>query len=299
MTAAATLRARIVQPRILVAPGASDALTARVLEEAGAEVVYFTGAGFANSQFAVPDVGLTTLSETIEQVHRITQAVGLPVIADGDTGYGGPLNIVRMVKGLEHAGAAAIQIEDQAVPKRCGHFDGKVVVSSAEMVGRIKAACDARIDASLMIIARTDARQSEGLDRAIERAEIYAEAGADMLFVEAPLSIDELRTIALSLSSPLVVNLVEGGRTPLLPAAELEAIGFRVVLYANTALRVAAKAIREAIGQLLANGTSLGLEGQMLTWDERQALVRLPAFQLLEERFTVVEPRVGTGGVGV
>ena len=286
---AATLRSRIQDPRIIIAPGASDALSARIIEGAGAEVVYFTGAGFANSQFAVPDVGLVTMSETVEQVRRITDAVAIPVMADADTGYGGPLNIVRTVKALEGAGVAAIQIEDQVVPKRCGHFDGKTVVPPAEMVGRVRAACDARTNGDVLIIARTDALQSEGLSGAIDRAGAYADAGADMLFVEAPLTVDELREIPRSLGLPLVVNLVEGGQTPVLPAAELEAMGFRVALYANTALRVAAHAIGLAMRSLLENGSSAGLEGMMLTWDERQSLVRLPEYQRLEARYVVAD----------
>jgi 2-methylisocitrate lyase-like PEP mutase family enzyme len=286
---AATLRSRIQDPRIIIAPGASDALSARIIEGAGAEVVYFTGAGFANSQFAVPDVGLVTMSETVEQVRRITDAVAIPVMADADTGYGGPLNIVRTVKALEGAGVAAIQIEDQVVPKRCGHFDGKTVVPPAEMVGRVRAACDARTNGDVLIIARTDALQSEGLSGAIDRAGAYADAGADMLFVEAPLTVDELREIPRSLGLPLVVNLVEGGQTPVLPAAVLEAMGFRVALYANTALRVAAHAIGLAMRSLLENGSSAGLEGMMLTWDERQSLVRLPEYQRLEARYVVAD----------
>jgi 2-methylisocitrate lyase-like PEP mutase family enzyme len=286
---AATLRSRIQDPRIIIAPGASDALSARIIEGAGAEVVYFTGAGFANSQFAVPDVGLVTMSETVEQVRRITDAVAIPVMADADTGYGGPLNIVRTVKALEGAGVAAIQIEDQVVPKRCGHFDGNSVVPPAEMVGRVRAACDARTNGDVLIIARTDALQSEGLSGAIDRAGAYADAGADMLFVEAPLTVDELREIPRSLGLPLVVNLVEGGQTPVLPAAELEAMGFRVALYANTALRVAAHAIGLAMRSLLENGSSAGLEGMMLTWDERQSLVRLPEYQRLEARYVVAD----------
>ncbi len=289
MNPGAVLRHRLTHGGIVIAPGAADALSARIIEEAGADVVYFTGAGFANSQFALPDVGLTTMSEIIEQVRRVTQAVSIPVIVDADTGFGGPLNIIRAVREFERAGAAALQIEDQTVPKRCGHFDRKVVVSTAEMVSRIRAACAAREDGSLVIIARTDARQTEGLDAALARAEAYAAAGADMLFVEAPLTVDELNAIPHALSAPAVVNLVEGGLTPLLPARDLEAMGFRLIIYANTALRVAAKAVQDAISELLSVGTSAGLEHRMLSWDERQRLVRLPEFESLDERFAPVD----------
>lgn len=285
MTPGRRLRARLRDERILIAPGASDALSARLIEEAGAEVVYFTGAGFANSQFAVPDVGLITMSETVAQVQRIADAVCVPIIADADTGYGGPLNVMRTVRELERAGVAAIQLEDQSLPKRCGHFNRKDVVQAGEMVGRIRAACEARRDPSLVVIARTDARQTEGLESAIERARAYAEAGADVLFIEAPLSIDELRQIPSALQVPVMVNLVEGGRTPLVGASELQAMGYRLVIYANTVMRVGAKAVRDAVSELLASGTSAGLEDRMLSWQERQSLVRLAEYQQLERRF--------------
>jgi 2-methylisocitrate lyase-like PEP mutase family enzyme len=269
-----------------LAPGAFDALSARLIQEAGAEAVYFTGAGFANSQFAVPDVGLTTMTETVEQARRIVSAVEIPVIADADTGYGGVLNVARTIRELESAGVAAIQLEDQAIPKRCGHFDRKSVVSIEEMIGRVRAACDARRDPSVLIIARTDARQSEGLDCAIERANAYAEAGADLLFIEAPLSIAEVSRIPPAVRAPAMLNLVEGGSTPIVDANELERMGFRLVIYANTALRVAAKAVGHAMSELLSKGTSTGLEDLMLSWDERQTLVRLKEYERLDERFS-------------
>lgn len=282
MTPGERLRERLSRRRIVIAPGASDALTARVIESAGADVVYFTGAGFANSQFGLPDLGLITMSETVSQVQRIAEAVSIPVIADADTGYGGVLNVMRTVRELERAGVAAIQIEDQSVPKKCGHFNKKEVVPTSEMVARVRAACRARSDPSLVIIARTDAREIEGLDAAIERARSYADAGADLLFVEAPLSLEEVRRIPASLPVPAILNIVEGGRTPLVGAADLEAMGYGIVLYANTALRVAAKAVHDAIAHLVANGSSAGLEDRMLTWQERQSLVRLAEYEAIE-----------------
>ncbi len=282
MTPGARLRQRLHRGQILIAPGASDAITARVIEEAGGEVVYFTGAGFANSQFGVPDLGLVTMSETVSQVQRVTDAVSIPVVADADTGYGGVHNVMRTVRALERAGVAAIQIEDQSVPKRCGHFDRKEVVTTAEMIARIHAACEARRDPSLVIIARTDAREVEGLTSALDRARAYAQAGADVLFVEAPRSLDEVRAIPTSVPVPTILNLVEGGHTPLVVASELEKMGYRMVIYANTALRVAAKAVQDAMQQLLLAGTSEGLEDRMLTWDERQTLVRLAQYEALE-----------------
>jgi 2-methylisocitrate lyase-like PEP mutase family enzyme len=222
----------------------------------------------------------------VTQVRRIVDAVAVPVIADADTGYGGLLNVVRTTSELERAGAAAIQLADQSLPKRCGHFDRKDVVPPEDMVSRVRAACEARRDPSLVIIARTDARQAESLEHAIERARAYARAGADLLFIEAPPSIDELRRIPASLPVPAVVNLVEGGRTPMVGADELQSMGYCMVIYANTLLRVAAKAAQEAISEVLGTGTSAGLEHRMLSWQERQALVRLAEYEGLENRLS-------------
>src|SRR3954447_25885978 len=191
MSRAATLRVRLAQPRILVAPGAADALTARIIEGAGFEAVYLTGAGLANASFGLPDLGLITLTEVTAQVQRIADAISVPLIVDADTGYGGALNVVRTVRELERAGAAAIQLEDQVSPKRCGHFEGKDVVPTAEMVQKIAAGVYARQDPDLVIVARTDARAVEGFDAAIERSRAYAAAGADVVFFEAPTSVEE------------------------------------------------------------------------------------------------------------
>lgn len=282
MTRVAMLRVRLAEPRILVVPGAADALTARLIEEAGFEAVYLTGAGLANAGFGIPDLGLTTLSELAAQTQRLADAVRVPLIVDADTGYGGALNVVRTVRELERAGAAAIQLEDQVSPKRCGHFDGKEVVTTREMVERIAAAVYARRDPDLVIVARTDARAVEGLDATIERARAYVAAGADVVFVEAPLSVEELRALPPEIPAPLLVNMVEGGKTPLVSASELEAMGYRVVIFANTALRIAAKAVRDALGVLRAEGTTRPLLGQMLAWDERQRLVGLPEYLELD-----------------
>jgi methylisocitrate lyase len=291
MTSNRRLRERLAQRDILVVPGASDALTAKVIEEAGFEAVYVTGAGIANLSFAVPDLGLITMSEVVEHVRRIADAVRIPVIVDADTGYGGPLNVARTVRELERAGAAAIQIEDQVSPKRCGHFEGKEVIPEAEMVQKIRAACDARQDPALVIVARTDARGCEGLQRAIERGRSYAAAGADVIFVEAPESIQELQQIARAIPAPLLVNMVEGGKTPLRSAQELEALGYRIVLFANTAMRVAMKAVQEAMALLRAEGTSEPLLSRMLSWDERQRLVGLAAYEALGRRLALEAAR--------
>src|SRR2546427_3233237 len=217
------LRALLNAPGLIIAPGAYDGLSARLVEQAGFDVVYMTGSGAANSLLGEPDLGLTTMTEMANQAVRICAATSLPVIADADTGYGGPLNVRRTVQEYERAGVAGLHIEDQVFPKRCGHFEGKQVIPVEEMVGKIRAALDARTDPNLVIIARSDAAAVEGLDAALARGHAYEDAGADALFIEAPRALDELRAIGRSFHVPLVANMVEGGATPLQPAAELEA----------------------------------------------------------------------------
>ena len=279
MSRGAMLRARLAEGPILIAPGAADALTARIIEQAGFEAVYVTGAGFANAGLGVPDLGLTTASEVVQHAQRLADAVEIPVIVDADTGYGNALNVMRTVRDLERVGAAAIQMEDQVSPKRCGHFEGKDVVPLAEMVSKIRAAVEARHDPSLVIIARTDARATEGLDGAIARGQAYREAGADVIFVEAPSTLDELRTLPAAIAAPLLANMVEGGKTPLLSADELEGLGYRMVIFANAALRVAVKAVQDAMAELRSSGTTRALLERMVSWDERQRLVGLPEFR--------------------
>jgi methylisocitrate lyase len=287
------LRERLAQPGILVVPGAADAMTARVIEECGFDAVYVTGAGIANASFGFPDVGLLTMNEVLATARRIVDAVQIPAIVDADTGYGGPLNVARTVREFERAGVAAVQIEDQVSPKRCGHFDGKEVIACDEMVSKIRAACFARQDPDLVIIARTDARQCEGLEAAVARGRAYAAAGADVIFVEAPESLDELRSIPHEIPAPLLVNMVEGGKTPLLTAAELEAMGYRIALFANTAMRVAVRAVQQAMATLRADGGSHALLDRMIGWDERQRLVRLGEYEALDRQ--VFSPHDGRG----
>lgn len=294
MSRSADLRARLREPRLLLAPGAVDALTARVIQDAGFEAAYVTGAGFANASFGVPDLGLYTLTELVTHVGRIADAVQVPVIADADTGYGGPLNVIRTVREFERAGAAAIQLEDQVSPKRCGHFAGTEVIPAIEMVRKIEAAVSARTDPNLVLIARTDARTTEGFEAAVERGRAYAAAGADVIFVEAPRTVEELRRLPAAIERPLLVNLVEGGKTPLLPADELEAMGFRIAIYANTAMRVAVRAVQEAMRVLRAEGSTRSLVDCMVTWEERQRLVGLPEFDTLGDRFALT--RAGDEG---
>ena len=238
-------------------PGAANALFARVVEELGFEAVYVTGAGIANMHLGAPDIGLTTLTEVGDTVRAIADTVTLPLIVDADTGFGNAVNLVRTIRVLERSGAAGIQIEDQVFPKKCGHFAGKNVVAMDEMVQKVKAAADARRDPDLQIIARTDARAVEGLDRAIERAHAYTEAGADMAFVEAPLDLAELGRIGREINAPQVVNIVFGGKTPDPGQPELARMGFAMVLYANAVLQAAVKGAINVLDALKRDGTSM------------------------------------------
>jgi len=269
----------------LVLPGAPDALTARLAREIGFEAVYVTGAGVTNRYLGVPDLGLITLSELADHVEAIRDAVDIPIVVDADTGFGGPLNVRRTVQVLERRGANAIQLEDQVFPKRCGHFAGKETIAAAEMVAKLQAALDARGDDSLLIVARTDARQEFGLEEALERAESYREAGADVIFVEAPQSREELAEVGRRVDAPLLVNIVEGGDTPMLPAAELGELGFSIVLYANSSLRGALFGARAVLEELRSTGSTAGALDRMIEWEERQRLVGKPAFDDLSDRY--------------
>ena len=281
------LRALLDRPEPLVVPGCADALTARIAVQAGFECVYATGAGIANALLGQPDVGLTTMTEIVAQAAHLCEAADVPVIVDIDTGFGNAINARRTVRAVERAGAAAVQIEDQGFPKRCGHFDGTDVVPLPEMIGKLRAVLDARRDQSLVVIARTDALRIEGFEAAVERGRAFAAAGADLVFIEAPATREQLAALPGAIRAPLVANMVEGGRTPLLGVAELGAMGYRLVLFANTALRVGAAAVRDAFRDLRATGDAGRLLDRMLGWDERQALVGLPEVRLLEDRYRV------------
>ncbi|MBB1029382.1 oxaloacetate decarboxylase [Dietzia sp. SLG310A2-38A2] len=271
----------------LMVPGAPNALTARVVEEAGFEAVYVTGAGVTNSYLGAPDLGLITLSELVGHVNAIADAVQIPVVVDGDTGFGNALNVQRTVRLVEGAGAAALQLEDQVSPKKCGHFTGKEVISADEMVGKIKAAVDARRDDDFVIIARTDALAIEGIDEAIDRAGRYLEAGADVLFVEAPRDVDQMRRITTSVPGIHMANMVEGGLTPLLPREELGELGFAVALYANAAMRGAVAGMRQVMNHLAEIGDTRDAGELMISWTDRQALVRKPEFDELDTKYAV------------
>lgn len=277
-----TLRQALTRDQILVCPGVPNPLFARLAAEAGFPAVYTTGAGIANMSLGLPDIGLATMSEMLEVNRNVVRSVDVPVIADIDTGYGGVINVRRTVEEFEHAGVAAVQIEDQVNPKRCGHFAGKTVAPTETMVERVVAAVEARRSEDLLIIARTDARQVEGLASAIARSRAYLAAGADAIFVEAPQTMDELRAIPGEIDAPLVVNMVEGGVTPIVPADELAAMGYRIVLFANALSRLASAAVIRGLETLEEHGTTTPIVAEMLGWERRQAIVGLPAWQAFE-----------------
>jgi 2-methylisocitrate lyase-like PEP mutase family enzyme len=274
------LRQLLDQPEILVAPGAVDALTGRLIEEAGFKALYASGAGIANAQFGFPDIGLLTLSEMIESIGRIVKAVDIPVIADADTGYGNALNVSRTVQVYEDAGVAAIQLEDQVTPKKCGHFNGKEVISAEEMIQKLHAALKARRE--MLVIARTDSLATHGVDEAVRRATLYARAGADLIFVEAPTQKDQIAALPKQINAPLLFNMTEGAKSPMIAHEELQEMGYRLVIHPNLALRIAARAVQSALSVLQKTHTSELLLSSMLDWDERQRLVRLPEWEALD-----------------
>ena len=268
----------------LLVPGAANAVTARLIETLGFPAAYVTGAGVANSFLGAPDIGLITLTELAQQVAAMRENVALPLIVDADTGFGNAVNTARAVKVLERAGANAIQLEDQAFPKRCGHFAGKHVIQAAELALKVKAASEARTDTEFVVIARTDALAVTGLDDALERARRYIEAGADVTFVEAPRSTADLTRIA-ALPAPQVVNLVVGGLTPMLPRAALAQMGFAIVLYANAALQAAMQAMKTVLRHLGETGSLDGVTDMLMDFAERQAIVGKPRYDALEQRY--------------
>jgi methylisocitrate lyase len=285
MTAISELRRLLKGDDLIIAPGAYDGLTARLVAAAGFSVVYATGAGISNSQFGLADVGLITMSEMLDQVRKMVGAVEVPVIADIDTGYGNAVNLYRTVREFMRAGVAAVQIEDQVIPKKCGHFAGKQLIPFEEAVLKIKAAVEARGDSDLVIIARTDAIAVAGFPEAMRRARAYHEAGADALFVEAPRSKDELAEIGRSLPGVKIANIVEGGLTPIVPAKDLAAMGFRLAIYANLVLRSSVKAIQGSLAHLRATGDSEGILGNMITMEERARVTQKEHLDSLERRF--------------
>ena len=265
-TQATTLRNRLKREGILVAPGVYDGLSALMAEQAGAEACYLSGASIAYTLLGRPDIGLVTMSEVAEVITRLADRIAIPIIVDADNGYGNALNVQRCVRLFERAGAAAIQLEDQTLPKRCGHLTGKSLVTTAEMVGKIHAALDARTNRDTVIIARTDAIGVEGLERALDRADAYADAGADALFIEAIGGAGEMARVNARYKGrvPLLVNIVEGGKTPTMTAKELEALGFDIVIFPGGAVRAISHALGRYYGSLLEHGTNQPMSGRML-----------------------------------
>jgi 2-methylisocitrate lyase-like PEP mutase family enzyme len=279
------LRTKLLERRGLLVPGAANALAARVIEDLGFEAVYLSGAGLTNSLWGMPDLGFISLPELAQHTAAVRQAVNLPIIVDADTGFGNAVNVWHCVRMLERAGADAIQIEDQIMPKKCGHFANKSVIPADEMVGKIKAAVDGRTCGDFVVIARTDALSVEGFESAIERAQRYIEAGADVTFVEAPENIDVMGNIPQRLSVPQVVNVVVGGKTPVLAQKDLSAMGFGLVLYANVALQGAIAGMQQALAHLKNDGRIDETNVQVASFAERQRLVKKPLFDELESKY--------------
>lgn len=273
--AAAGLRALVADPQITVAPGCFDALSAALIERAGFGCAYLSGASIAYTRFGRPDIGLVSMSEVAETISTIRERTDLPLIVDADTGFGNALNTYRTVRLFERVGAAGIQIEDQAMPKRCGHLRGKSLVSMAEMAGKVAAACAARADANTMIIARTDAVAVEGFESALERAERYLEAGADMLFIEALRTTQQMEQAARRFGSrvPLLANMVEGGDTPMTNAADLQALGFSVVIFPGALVRALTRQATEFLAVLKRDGDTRGFTDRMMNFAELQTLL--------------------------
>lgn len=285
MTSGSRLRALVEARRGVLLPGAANALAARIIEDLGFEAAYITGAGVTNTWFGMPDLGFIGLSEVAAHTAAIRDAVEIPLIVDADTGFGNALNVRHTVRTLERAGANAIQLEDQAMPKRCGHFSGKAIIEAPEMINKIKAAVDARHDDDFLIMARTDSRAVLGFDAAVDRSNAYREAGADIIFLEAPESVGELRRLPQVIAAPQIVNLVVGGKTPILPTAEFAEMGFALILYANVALQGAIAGMTAALGSLK-EGRDVGEgSGLVATFKERQRLVRKPLFDDLEKKY--------------
>ena len=280
------LRAKLEERRGLLVPGAANALAARIIEDLGFEAVYVSGAGVTNTLWGMPDLGFISLPEIAQHTTTIREAVKIPVLVDADTGFGNALNVRHTVRVLERAGADAIQLEDQTMPKKCGHFDNKTVISAEEMIGKVKAAADARTSRDMLIIARSDALAVEGFEATIERAQQYIEAGADVTFVEAPENAEEIRKIPQRLAVPQVVNVVVGGKTPVYGQEELAKMGYGLVLYANVALQGAIAGMQAALKQLKTTGRVDEVSSMVTSFAERQRLVKKPLFDELERKYS-------------
>ena len=286
---ASTQATAATQPTLLVAPGCFNGLSARLVEEAGFEAAYLSGGAVARSM-GIPDIGLVTMSESIERAVEVVSAIKIPIIADADTGYGNAVNLVRSVREFERAGVAAIHIEDQITPKRCGHLDGKEVIPLSEMEMKLEAALNTRTDPDFCIIARTDARGVNGFDDAIERARAFAKLGVDAIFVEAPQSEEELAEIPRRIPDvPLLVNVFKGGKTPMLPMQRLEQMGYRIAIYPSETQRAAIHAMRTTLATLKREGTTESIDTMLTTFKERDRVVALDDWQKIERQFMAVQ----------
>ncbi len=282
-----TLAERLAGGEMVLAPGCYDALGARLVEEAGFAAAYMTGFGSTAARLGRPDIGLITLPEMVDNARHIVQSVEIPVIADADTGYGNPINVIRTVREYEAAGVAAIHLEDQVMPKKCGHMDAKQVIPAAEMAAKVSAAVAARRSSEFLIIARTDARAPEGLESAIERARLYRRAGADVLFIEAPESVNEIKTVARGFGDvPLLFNYAEGGKTPAVTYEFLRELGFALVIFPISTLLVATAAMRSALARIKADGTPINLLSTLIPFNDFLDFIGMDEIRELERRFS-------------
>jgi len=279
------LKRLLQRDSILVVPAAFDMISAKVIEQAGFEAVYLSGLGQSASHLGLPDAGLITFTEMLERVHNMARAIQVPLVADGDTGYGNVINVRRTVQEFEQAGAAAIQLEDQEMPKKCGHTEGRRVIDAREMVRKIEAAVESRRSDDFLIVARTDARSVLGLQEAIKRGKMYEKAGADIIFIESPQNEEELRIIGESFDRPSMVNMIERGKTPLVHVRELEEMGFSIVAYAVTCLLVAARAMQRAMEILKREGTTEGLLDEMMSFEEFDTFIGFPEIRSFEAKY--------------
>ena len=279
------LRKLIEGKDILVCPGTYDPLMAKVIKQVGFEALYMTGAGVSHSTLAMPDLGLTTMTEMVQRAAQLADASELPLICDADTGYGNALNVMRTVREYERAGVAGIHIEDQEMPKRCGHFFGKTLIGTSEMVGKLKAALDARTDPDFMIIARTDANTAVGFEEALDRAHAYAEAGADVVFFESPRSVQELAVVPKAIDKPVLANMVETGLTPLLSAPELQELGYGVVIFPGGLARFLTRQAQGLLQTLKETGTTESYMDRMNSFKEQNELLELPRFEALSKKY--------------
>ena len=281
-----TLKQLLGRDRILVAPCCYDMISAKLIEQAGFEAVYLGGYAHVASHVGLPDAGLATFSEMLERVHNLVRCVGVPVLADGDTGYGNALNMRRTVQEYEQAGAQAIQVEDQEMPKKCGHTPGKRLIDAREMALKIEAAAHARRSDDFTIIARTDAIAVMGLEEAVERGKLYEKAGADVVFLEAPTTIEELEVAAGSFGVPTMANLIEGGKTPFLSASQLEALGFRIAAYPHSLILTCIRSIQKTLAALKEHGTTKGVVSEMADFKELDELIGFPEARAWEAKYT-------------